>query len=122
MEFSTKERYGVEDLRALVAFLRAPGGCSWDAAQTHQSIRRNLIEETYEICDAIDQEDAPHLQEELGDLLLQVVMHAAMEEERGGFTFDDVADGICKKLVERHPHLFGGEKRTGRRSRGKRGA
>ena len=97
MEFSTKERYGVEDLRALVAFLRAPGGCSWDAAQTHQSIRRNLIEETYEVCDAIDQEDAPHLQEELGDLLFSVVnvarfLHVSAEQS---------LSEACEKFIRR---------------------
>ena len=87
--------------------LRAPGGCPWDAEQTHESIRKNLIEETYEVVEAIDKKDSGMLLEELGDLLMQVVFHAQMEDEKGVFNFDDVADGVCKKLIERHPHVFG---------------
>ncbi|NLW79142.1 MAG: nucleoside triphosphate pyrophosphohydrolase [Ruminococcaceae bacterium] len=107
MEFERKDRYNVADLVEIVRILRAPGGCPWDAEQTHQSIRNNLIEETYEVADAIDREDAALLCEELGDLLLQVVMHTRMETELGGFDFDDVCDGICQKLIYRHPHVFG---------------
>ena len=87
--------------------LRAPGGCPWDREQTHQSIRRNFLEETYEALDAIDRDDVPGMKEELGDVLLQVVFHAVMEEERGRFTPDDVVDGIAQKLVFRHAHVFG---------------
>lgn len=87
--------------------LRGDGGCPWDREQTHQSIRKNMIEETYEVVEAIDQNDTGLLREELGDALLQVVFHAQMEAECGSFTFDDVCDGICKKLILRHPHIFG---------------
>lgn len=105
-ELMHKDRYGIEDLLAIVAKLRAPGGCPWDAEQTHQSIRNNLIEETYEVVEAIDTGDAHLLCEELGDLLLQVVFHVQIEFEEGRFEFEDVCDGICKKLIYRHPHVF----------------
>ena len=88
-------------------YLRAPGGCPWDAEQTHQSIRRNFLEEAYEAVEAIDEGSPEHLKEELGDVLLQVVFHALMEQEAGRFDLDAVADGICKKLIFRHPHVFG---------------
>jgi MazG family protein len=101
-----KERQ-VERLRAIMHRLRAPGGCSWDAEQTHGSLVTNLIEEAYETVDAIQRLDLPHLEEELGDLLLQVVFHAEMAQEAGNFDLDDVARGICDKLVRRHPHVFG---------------
>lgn len=106
MEFTQKESYTVADLVEIVRLLRAPGGCPWDAKQTHESIRANLIEETYEVAEAIDKKDAVLLKEELGDLLLQVVFHAQMEEDVSSFDFDAVADGICKKLIYRHPHVF----------------
>lgn len=107
-EFTLKDTYTVADLRQLVALLRAPSGCPWDGAQTHQSIRRNFIEEAYEVAEAIDEQDPAHLREELGDVLLQVLFHASIEEDAGRFDLDDVADGICKKLIFRHPHVFGG--------------
>ena len=107
IDFISKDRYCFEDLVRLVHLLRAPGGCPWDREQTHQSIRRNFLEETYEALDAIDRDSAPDMQEELGDVLLQVVFHAAMEEERGRFTPDDVVDGVAQKLVFRHAHVFG---------------
>ena len=110
MEFEWKKDYTVQDLFDVVRLLREPGGCPWDREQTHESIRKNLIEETYEVVDAIDQQDAHLLCEELGDLLLQIVLHARMEEEAGRFTFDDICDGICKKLIHRHPHVFGTQK------------
>lgn len=91
----------------MVRLLRAPGGCPWDAEQTHQSIRRNFLEEAYEAVEAIDEGSPEHLKEELGDVLLQVVFHALMEQEAGRFDLDAVADGICKKLIFRHPHVFG---------------
>lgn len=107
VNFQRKERYGWEDLLTIMHLLRAPGGCPWDREQTHQSIRRNFLEETYEALDAIDRDDVPGMKEELGDVLLQVVFHAVMEEERGRFTPDDVVDGIAQKLVFRHAHVFG---------------
>jgi MazG family protein len=96
-----------ERLRAIVHRLRAPGGCPWDAEQTHASLIPNLIEEAHEAVDAIRRDDKEHLREELGDLLLQVVLHSEIEDEGGGFTVDDVARGIGDKLVRRHPHVFG---------------
>ena len=106
-EFEIKDRYDLEDYRALIRYLRSPDGCPWDRAQTHESIRRNLIEEAYEAAHAIDSGDTENLREELGDLLMQVLLHADMEEEKGSFTLDDVADAACKKLVFRHPHVCG---------------
>ncbi len=94
-------------LRAIMHRLRSPGGCPWDAEQTHQSIIPNLIEEAYETVDTIQRGDHQHLKEELGDLLLQVVFHSEMAEEASHFTLDDVARGISEKLVRRHPHVFG---------------
>ena len=107
VDFQYKDSYGVKDLEEIVRILRAPGGCPWDAEQTHQSIRRNFLEEAYEAMEAIDEGSPEHLEEELGDVLLQVVMHARMEQEAGRFDLDGVADGICKKLIYRHPHVFG---------------
>lgn len=107
IDFQYKDAYDVGDLARIVSILRAPGGCPWDREQTHQSIRQNMLEEAYEACEAIDQADTDHLKEELGDVLLQVALHAQMEKESGSFTLDDVADGICKKLIFRHPHVFG---------------
>ena len=107
VDFQYKDSYGVKDLEEIVRILRAPGGCPWDAEQTHQSIRRNFLEEAYEAVEAIDEGSPEHLEEELGDVLLQVVMHARMEQEAGRFDLDGVADGICKKLIYRHPHIFG---------------
>lgn len=96
-------------LRAVVARLRAPGGCPWDREQTHASLRGALVEETYEVLAAIDADDDVNLREELGDLLLHVVMHAGMAAERGAFTFDDVAAEVAEKMIRRHPHVFGDE-------------
>ena len=107
VEFQKKERYGVADLLQIMEILRGEGGCPWDREQTHASLRKDFIEETYEAVEAIDQEDAAMLREELGDVLLQVVFHASMARQAGCFTFDDVVDGVCKKLVFRHPHVFG---------------
>ena len=98
--------YNIEDLLRIMEALRAPGGCPWDRAQTHQSIRANMLEEAYEAAGAIDCGDWNNLKEDLGDVLLQVVFHAAIAQETGRFTFADVVDGICKKLVYRHPHVF----------------
>ncbi len=101
-----KENYKTEDLREIMEILRAPGGCPWDREQDHKSIRRNLIEETYEVVEAIDTDNKELMCEELGDLLLQVIFHARIAEEAGRFSLDDIADGICKKLILRHPHIF----------------
>ena len=86
--------------------LRAPGGCPWDAEQSHESLKRYLLEECYEVIEAIDKNDPEHLKEELGDLMLQPVFHAAIAEEKGEFTIDGVLEAICAKLVLRHPHVF----------------
>ena len=107
VEYQQKENYTFEDLCEIMAILRAPGGCPWDAEQTHASIKRSLIEETYEVIEAINKDDKTLLCEELGDVLLQVVFHAQMEKEQGVFDINNVCDGICKKLIERHPHVFG---------------
>ena len=106
INFVKKESYDVNDLEQIVAILRGPGGCPWDAEQTHESVRREFLEETYEVVEAIDEGDPDHLKEELGDVLLQVVFHAQMEKEAGRFDLNDAADGICKKLIYRHPHVF----------------
>ena len=107
VDFQCKSRYGWEDFLEIMRLLRAPGGCPWDAEQTHASIRRNFLEETYEALDAIDRDDPAGMCEELGDVLMQVVFHAQIETERGRFTMDDVVDGVAQKLVYRHPHVFG---------------
>jgi tetrapyrrole methylase family protein/MazG family protein len=96
-----------EDLVAIMRRLRAPGGCPWDAEQTHESLTRYLLEEAYEVIEAIEARSADHLREELGDLLLQPVFHAAIAEESGVFTIGDVIQTLCDKLVRRHPHVFG---------------
>ena len=106
IDFQCKDRYDLNDLVDIVRILRAPGGCPWDAEQTHESIRRNFLEEAYEVAEAIDQASPEHLQEELGDVLLQVVFHAGIEQDAGRFDLNDVADGVCKKLIFRHPHVF----------------
>ncbi len=108
VDFQCKNRYGWEDLLKVMAILRAPGGCPWDAEQTHASIRRDLLEETWEVADALDRNDPEAMCEELGDLLLQVVFHAQIETEAGRFNIDDVIHGITAKMVYRHPHVFGG--------------
>lgn len=107
VDYPIKDKYNIEDLLEIMKILRAPGGCPWDAEQDHETIKKNFIEETYEVIEAINKNDAELLKEELGDVLLQVVFHAAMEEEKHVFDFGDVTDGICKKLIERHPHVFG---------------
>lgn len=102
----------IEQLRAVVARLRAPDGCPWDREQTHSTLRKDLLEEAHEVVEAIDNKDDAHLREELGDLLLQVVMHSQIAGEEGRFDFDAVAAGIAEKLIRRHPHVFG-EKKLG---------
>jgi len=107
VDFQCTKSYTVEDLREIIALLRSDKGCPWDREQTHESIRRNFLEETYEACEAIDSGDTDLLREELGDVLTQVIFHARIEEEAGNFNLDDVADVTCKKLIFRHPHIFG---------------
>lgn len=101
-----RDRYDFEDLVLLVEILRSEEGCPWDREQDHQSIRRDFIEETYEVIEAIDTEDSGLLREELGDVLLQVVFHAQIEREQERFDMHDVANDICAKLIHRHPHVF----------------
>ena len=110
MEFPKKEKYTIEDLREILVILRSEDGCPWDREQDHHSIRKDFLEETYEVLEAIDEEDAALLQEELGDVLLQVVFHARIEEEENRFNLDDVITGVCQKMILRHPHVFGNGK------------
>lgn len=107
VNFPSKEKYTGDDLRAVVEALRGEGGCPWDREQTHESLRRNLLEETAELCEAIDKGDLALMREELGDVWLQVLFHASIEQEKGNFDLDDVADAECRKLISRHPHVFG---------------
>ena len=97
----------IDDLRETVARLRAPDGCPWDREQTHQTLTRCLVDECSELLEAIDRLDLPHMREELGDVLVQVIFHAQLAAEQGEFDFDDVAREINEKLVRRHPHVFG---------------
>lgn len=108
-----KENYCFDDLVEIMQILRAPNGCPWDAEQTHKSIRRDLLEETYELIEGIDNDDPEIMREELGDVLLQVVFHANIAEGNGNFAMTDVCDDICKKLIVRHPHVFGDVKVSG---------
>ena len=107
VNFQCNAHYTMDDLLEIMKALRAPEGCPWDREQTHASIRQNMLEEAYEAADAIDHGDMENLKEELGDVLLQVVFHARMAQEEGQFTFEDVVDGVCRKLIYRHPHVFG---------------
>jgi tetrapyrrole methylase family protein/MazG family protein len=110
INFVRKPQYGYEDLLEIIRQLRSEDGCPWDKAQTHQSIRRGLLEEAYEAAEAIDNDDPMLLKEELGDVLMQVVFHADIESDAGRFTIDDVCDGVVKKLLFRHPHVFGSQR------------
>ncbi|MCL2663942.1 MAG: hypothetical protein FWE83_11585 [Oscillospiraceae bacterium] len=107
VNFVSKLRYDVNDLRMLVKLLCGPGGCPWDSVQTHESIRKNLLEEAHEAAEAIDINDTELLIEELGDVLMQVIFHADIAERAKSFTLDDIADATCRKLLRRHPHVFG---------------
>lgn len=107
VNFKFKENYNFEDLLEIMAVLRSPEGCPWDREQTHESIRKDFIEETYEVIEAINKKDKTLLCEELGDVLLQVAFHVQIEKEEGSFGIGEVTDGVCKKLIERHPHVFG---------------
>lgn len=106
-ELLSKQQYNVYDLVKIVKVLRSENGCPWDKVQTHQSIRNDFLEEVYEVIEAIDCDSPEMLREELGDVLLQVVFHAEIETEKGTFDLDDIANDICKKLIIRHPHVFG---------------
>lgn len=105
-----KQSYGVDDLVTILEVLRSVEGCPWDREQNHKSIRKDLIEETYEVIEAIDTDNPVLLREELGDLLLQVVFHTQIEAEKQVFVLEDVANDICVKLIHRHPHVFGNVK------------
>ena len=105
--FNFKDNYNVYDLVEIIKMLRGEGGCPWDMVQTHESIRKDFIEETYEVIEAINKQSVEMLREELGDVLMQVVFHTQIETEKGNFNIDDVADEICKKMIVRHPHVFG---------------
>ncbi len=107
VDYQCKSFYTVQDLPEIVRILRGPGGCPWDAEQTHETIQRDFLEEVYEVMEAIERKDPAALKEELGDVLLQVAFHTVLEDETGSLTLDDVADGVCKKLIYRHPHVFG---------------
>ena len=107
LNFKNKDKYTVSDIAELVEILRSEDGCAWDREQTHGSIRNAMIEETYEFIEGLDADDKELMQEELGDVIFQVFFHARIAEESGRFNVDDIADGICKKMVLRHPHVFG---------------
>ncbi|MCD8390705.1 MAG: nucleoside triphosphate pyrophosphohydrolase [Firmicutes bacterium] len=105
-----KEQYTVSDLLDIIVRLRQPDGCPWDKVQTHESIKKDMIEECYEAIDALDSGDDRAFANELGDVLLQVAFHSVLAEERGAFTFDDVVNEVCNKLIDRHTHVFGSDK------------
>lgn len=107
VDFPSKEKYGLADFIRLVDVLRGEGGCPWDREQTHESLRRGMLEEAYETVGAIDEGDPIHLREELGDVLLQVIFHASLARDEGSFDLEEIADAECKKLIYRHPHVFG---------------
>ncbi len=104
-----RKTFSFADLTDLVIRLRAPDGCPWDRVQTHESLRKNALEEAYEVAEAIDLKDSVKLEEELGDLLLQSVLNAVIAEEEGDFTVADIVSGICRKIISRHTHIFGSE-------------
>lgn len=106
-KFECKQNYDLNDFVALISFLRSENGCPWDHVQTHASIRRNLLEEAYELAETLDNDDKEHMKEELGDVMMQVLFHSDIEADAGVFTIHDVADHACKKLVRRHPNIFG---------------
>ena len=113
IEFAHKEKYSFDDLVEIYRILMSPEGCPWDREQTHESVRMNFIEEVYEAVEAIDTKNSGLLREELGDVLMQVVFHSEMERRAGNFDIADVCDEVCKKLIYRHPHIFGDVTVTG---------
>ena len=107
LDFLFKDKYDINDLLEVTRILRSENGCVWDREQDHKSIRMNVLEEAYEVMEAIDADDDAMLKEELGDLLFQAVFHCQIENERGRFCFDDICDDVAKKMIYRHPHVFG---------------
>ncbi len=105
-----KQRFTLEDLNEIVVRLRAPNGCPWDRVQTPESIKMSVVEEAYELVDAVDRQDDDKILEEAGDIILQAVFHAVMKEETGAFNLTDILTGICQKLITRHTHVFGEDK------------
>lgn len=105
------EPHDMEELLELITILRSPNGCAWDRAQTHESLKKCFTDETVEVLEAIDNQDDENLCEELGDVLLQVLLHSEIAKERGAFTFSDVVQVLSEKLIRRHPHVFGDAKR-----------
>lgn len=106
-KLKNEPKHDFSSLRELVEILRSEGGCPWDREQTHASIRADIIEETYEVIEAIDNSDPTLLREELGDVMFQVMFHSRIEEEEGRFTVEEVVHDICEKMIVRHPHVFG---------------
>ena len=102
-----KDKYTIDDLLEIVRILRGENGCPWDRVQTHESLKKSMIEEAYEAIDALDSKDDKMFANELGDVLLQVIFHSVLAEERGAFNFDAVLKEICDKLITRHTHVFG---------------
>ncbi len=107
VKLKNQEKFDIEDLRNIIRILRSENGCPWDREQTHESIIPGFIEETYEVVEAIERKDADMLREELGDVLLQIVFHCQIEEEQGGMSFNDAVTEVCRKMIVRHPHVFG---------------
>ncbi|MDR2598742.1 MAG: MazG family protein [Oscillospiraceae bacterium] len=106
VDFVNKPSYSLDDLKIIVSILHSPGGCPWDREQTHESIRKNMLEEANEVVEAINEKNTDNLREELGDVLMQVLHHALISESNGNFNLDDIADTASKKLIRRHPHVF----------------
>lgn len=107
LDFEIKDKYDIDDLLEVTRILRSENGCPWDREQDHKSVRMNVLEEAYEVMEAIDADDAAMLKEELGDLLFQAVFHCEIEKECGRFEFNDICDDVTKKMIYRHPHVFG---------------
>ena len=107
LDFEIKDKYDIDDLLEVTRILRSENGCPWDREQDHKSVRMNVLEEAYEVMEAIDADDAAMLKEELGDLLCQAVFHCEIEKERGRCEFNDICDDVTKKMIYRHPHVFG---------------
>ncbi len=107
LDFKIKDKYNIDDLLEVTNILRSENGCVWDREQDHKTIRMNVLEEAYEVMEAIDCENPDMLKEELGDLLFQAVFHCQIEKETGSFNFDDICDDVTKKMIYRHPHVFG---------------
>lgn len=107
LDFEIKDKYDIDDLLEVTRILRSENGCPWDREQDHKSVRMNVLEEAYEVMEAIDADDAAMLKEELGDLLFQAVFHCEIEKELGRFEFNDICDDVTKKMIYRHPHVFG---------------